>query len=236
MLSRPNKEYASVLAWMLIAPIPAAFAREVPHALRTLNMLPTLQIITALGFVYTLYHLQNAHTKLKKWSASGILVGSLALLVGQFYYFQHNYYTHYPHFAESEWQYGYKEMVNKVSDLEKDYDKVVITEALGRPYINLLFYKKYPPAKFQVERQAVTDATGFGFINVYGFNKYEFKEVDWKRQISGTPSDQRVLLVGTPAELKEDKFTKAVIRNMKGQIVFIISEVPKGQDALLELK
>lgn len=234
MLSRPNREYAFVLVWMLLAPIPAAFAREVPHALRSLNILPTFQIIAALGFIYAAFKLRHA-SHLQTILPKALLVLSVLLLTAQLYYFQHNYYTHYPQFTESEWQYGYKQMVQKLTQIDSRYDKVVITDGRGRPYINVLFYKQYSPAQFQQERQAVTDETGFGFINVTGFNKYQFHGINWKQEIANQKADQKTLLVGVPGELEENKYTQAVIKNLKGETVFIMNEVPQGLDALYEL-
>ncbi len=236
MLSRPNKNYAFILVWLLMAPIPAAFAREVPHALRTLNILPTFQIITALGFLYTIYALQQRAGKFNRYAAQGIIAGSTILLIGQLYYYQHNYYDHYPKYSETEWQYGYKQMMQELSKIDQNYDRVVITDGLGRPYINVLFYKQYSPALFQVERKAETDQTGFGFINVYAFNKYQFRGINWKKEIADQKTEEKVLVVGTPQEIEENKFTKATVKNLKGQTVFILNEIPKGQDALLELK
>ena len=40
-----------VFAWLLLAPIPAAFTTGVPHGVRTLRFLPVLQIFTALGLL-----------------------------------------------------------------------------------------------------------------------------------------------------------------------------------------
>src|SRR5438128_1362742 len=40
-----------LFSWVLLAPVPAAFAYGVPHAVRTLNFLPTFQIFTSVGLV-----------------------------------------------------------------------------------------------------------------------------------------------------------------------------------------
>jgi hypothetical protein len=127
-------------------------------------------------------------------------------------------------------------MVTEVQKLEGQYDRIIVTNALGRPYINMLFYTKYPPQKFQHERQAKTDETGFGFIDVTAYGKYNFRGVDWKREIASQGTYEKVLLVGGVQELQVNKFTKAVITDMNGQPVFIINEAPKGHEALLELK
>jgi 4-amino-4-deoxy-L-arabinose transferase-like glycosyltransferase len=232
-VSQHKKEQLTILGWLLLAPIPAAFAREVPHALRAENMLPTFQILAGYGFIYTLNALYRRNNKI---SFLLLAIGSAAFLTLNVIYYLHNYYVHYPKYAQSEWQYGYKQMIQEVVKLQDHYDRIIITDALGRPYINTLFYQNYPPSKFQVERQAKTDDTGFGFIDVTAFGKYQFKGINWKQDIAHQGTYEKVLLVGVPQEMKENQFTKAIIRNLKGDPVFILNEAPKGHEALLELK
>jgi 4-amino-4-deoxy-L-arabinose transferase-like glycosyltransferase len=232
--SRRKSEHLLILAWMLLGPIPAAFARETPHALRSLNMLPTFQIIESYAFIYCIYKLNLRNIKWKMPSRA-LITGSTVLLAFSVFYYLHNYYIHYPRWTSQEWQYGYKEAMEEVGKTQSDYDRVVITGAMGRPYIEALFYMKYPPALFQKERRAHTDETGFGFIEVDGFNKYEFHEVNWKSEIAKQQSYEKVLLVGTPQEIYTTKYTRKVIKRLNGEPTLIISDVPKGRDALVEL-
>jgi hypothetical protein len=229
-----RKETVLIFTWMLLGPVPAAFAREVPHALRSLNILPTFQIITAFGFVYIIYRIGHSTAKKLVFKNAIIAVSAIAIFFNAYYYL-HNYYVHYPRYAQSEWQYGYKPMIEKLKQLQDQYDRIVITDGLGRPYINALFYLEYSPESFQKERQATTDQTGFGFITVNRFNKYEFRGISWKKEITNQKADEKVLLVGNDKELEENKYTKSVIRNLDGQIVFIMNELPTGMDALYEI-
>lgn len=232
---RWRKETTFILVWMLLAPIPASLAREVPHALRSLNILPTFQIIESVGLIYVLYWIKSKKFKKAKIiSTSFITLTSILLSLNMFYYL-HNYYVHYPKSSESEWQYGYKQMVQKLKQLQDQYDRIVITDGRGRPYINVLFYLNYPPSQFQAQRQATTDQTGFGFITVNQFSKYEFKGINWKNEIAKQSADEKVLVIGDTNELKEGKYTKAIVKNLEGKVVFIFNELPKGNDSLIEL-
>ncbi len=233
--SRHKTEHLFVLGWMLLAPIPAAFARETPHALRTLNILPTFQILEAYAFIYVVYRLYKYQFKQIRLPAISVIALTVLFLFFNMYYYLHNYYVHYPRWTSQEWQYGYKQVINEVAKVQDQYDRIIITDGLGRPYIETAFYLKYPPAQFQKERRQHTDATGFGFVEVDGFNKYEFRGIDWKKEIPKQQERERVLLVGTPAELSKQKYFKKIVPRLNGETVFILSDIPSGIDALIEL-
>ncbi len=243
-LSRRKPEQLVILGWMFLAPVPAAFARETPHALRSLNILPTFQIIEAYAFIYVINRLNKMqwgwpvlNKKVSNFTVSSLLVVifSGVILTSTVYYYLHNYYVHYSNWTSQEWQYGYKEMISEVAKVKDQYDRIIITDGQGRPYIETLFYLKYPPALFQKERKAHTDETGFGFITVDGFNKFEFRGINWRNEISKQQAGEKVLLVGTPSELTSKKYFKETINRLNGEPVFILSKVPTGADALIEL-
>ena len=152
--------------WLLIGILPAATARETPHALRIETTLPTFQIFVAYGFVV----LMDKITKYKKF----IVYGLLFILFLNFLYFYRNYFNHYPYEYSGEWQYGYKQSIEYVKSVEKSYDYIQVTNALGRPYIYYLFYTKTDPKYFRKNAKVERDA--FGFVAVRGFGKYLFPD------------------------------------------------------------
>ncbi len=150
--------------WLLIGIIPAATARETPHALRIETTLPMFQILTAYGFVWMVQKLN----KFKKV----ILVGLFFVLFVNFLYFYHNYFAHYAIDYSGEWQYGYKESIAYVNANKNQYKNIFITESLGRPYIYYLFYGKVSPDYFRNNSTVTRDA--FGFVDVKALGKYSF--------------------------------------------------------------
>lgn len=150
--------------WLLLGIIPAATARETPHALRIETTLPTFQIIVAYGLTYGWVMLKRYKT-IFLWSVS-------AAIILCFIYFLHGYYAHYPAEFSGEWQYGYKDSIAYVQSVQDNYDHIVVTSGLGRPYIYYLFYLKVPPHEFR--QTAVMHRDTFGFVNVIGFSKYQF--------------------------------------------------------------
>jgi len=166
--------------WLLIGIVPAATARETPHALRIETTLPTFQIFTAYGvFVFI-----NAISKINPSTSSGqkskiqmkhlIFSMYILFLLFNFLYYIHGYYVHYPREYSGEWQYGYKESIEYVKSVENQYDQILITSAMGRPYIYYAFFTKTDPESFR--KTAIVKRDPFGFVTVSGFLKYRFAD------------------------------------------------------------
>ncbi len=193
--------------WLLIGIIPAATARETPHALRIETTLPTFQIVVAYGFVV----LMDKITKYKKF----IVYGLLFILFLNFLYFYRNYFNHYPYEYSGEWQYGYKQSIEYVKSVEKSYDYIQVTNALGRPYIYYLFYTKTNPEFFR--QTASVERDSFGFITVKGFGKYVFpKNYDYSLS-----KNNKVLYINTPYNLPKNIKIQKTFYLLNGQPVLV---------------
>ncbi|HYM65181.1 MAG TPA: hypothetical protein VES68_01710, partial [Candidatus Sulfotelmatobacter sp.] len=164
LVRRKEGNWFLIPIWLLLAIIPAATARETPHALRIETTLPTFQILTAYGFVHVVQ-------KIKKYKEV-TLIGLFLLLFINFSYFYHNYFFNYPIDYSGEWQYGYKESVGFVYNNMNNYKNVYITTALGRPYIYYLFYGKTNPENFR--KTSVIKRDAFGFVTVEKIGKLNF--------------------------------------------------------------
>ena len=166
LFSKQPKTAWLLAFWLIASIIPAATARETPHALRIENGLPVFIIFVSAG-------LYGFFLKLKGKSTKNILIIFICILyLGNILYYLHNYYIHYPQEYSGEWQYGYREALAFTSLHKDDYSKIVITEAIGRPYMYTLFYEKFDPVKFWQTRDDFFDAAGFYHVN--GFDKYRF--------------------------------------------------------------
>lgn len=167
-LIRKKEGYWYILPlWLILAIVPAATARETPHALRTETTLPTFQALAAYGLVNLFQNLRFKKT------SRGVTSSIFALLLFvNFLYFLHGLFTHYPKEFSGEWQYGYKESINYVAGIENNFNQINVTDDLGRPYIYYLFYKKVNPSEFR--KTAIVREDPFGFITVDGFGKYRF--------------------------------------------------------------
>ena len=162
-----NRQSAlTILGWFFLGPVPAAMARETPHALRTLSMLPTPHIIIALGLVYSV--------KLIKIDKRILFTVYCLLFTASLVYFQIIYYRYYPQEYAGEWLTSYPRLVNflNTSEAAINAKKITVTSDLGRPYIYFLFYGKYPPDKYAAEVRRTGNV--FSVFTVHGFDKYEF--------------------------------------------------------------
>lgn len=162
-----------LLFWLLAAIVPAATARETPHALRILNSLPTWHIFIAFGML-TCINIVTRKNKHAFYLYAFLAVISVAYIF-QVGYYLHEYYAHYPTEYSGEWQYGYREAIQKIQPFAQKYSEVVITDSIGRPYMYTAFYTKIDPKEFLQSKKSYTDAAGF--YHVDGFGTYSFREV-----------------------------------------------------------
>lgn len=160
--------------WFLIGIIPAATARETPHALRIETVLPVPQILVAYGVIQVLEIIVKINVLKKRYVLGGIQTVCIVFLILNVSYYLHDYYTHYPRSYSGEWQYGYKEAFLYAISNESTYDKIVFTTDLGRPYAYYLFHSKTPPEYFQ--KNSLVKRDSFGFVSVQRVGKYFFQQ------------------------------------------------------------
>lgn len=203
-----KRSWSTLIIWLVIAILPAATARETPHALRTASILPVGQIFSAAGVFFWLSRFS------KKRNLA--VVFSLVFTASIFYHL-HMYYLHAPSRWSGEWQYGYKDMVTAVGAMEKNYKSVVVTRRLGRPYIYFLLYNRIDPSAYLALRRAYRD--WWGFWEVKGFAKYYF-DSGYKDDLDGP-----ILYVGIPSEVTSDAKVLRKIYSPSGEEVFVISEL-----------
>ncbi len=193
--------------WLLMGIIPAATARETPHALRIETTLPTFQIITAYGFV----SLTNLLSKKK----NVVIISLLGLLIVNFAYFSHTYFSNYRFDYSGEWQYGYKNALTYAKTVENNYDNIQFTNALGRPYIYYLFYSQTNPDFFR--KNSMVKRDGFGFVNVEKVGKFIFPQ-SFNHELS---KNKNVLYINTPYNLPKNIHVLKKFYLLNGQPVLV---------------
>lgn len=214
--NRP-KNWQIVFLWLMVSPIAAAMTFQTPHALRALNMVIPLMIITAYGLYQFFAWLS---TKLGRKLCVMCYMLCVMCYFWNFARYLHEYYVHYPQTYPAAWEYGFKELVEYVKPIEKDYQKVYVTDKYDQPYILFLFYLKYPPEKFQKE-VVLTPRDEFGFSTVRDFNKYHFSEINWEEIKQESDS----LAVGTDAEIPDNADIIKRIYFPNGKIAFKIARI-----------
>lgn len=161
-----------LVVWILVAPIASSLTYQTPSALRALNMVSPLLLIIAFGFVKLIEFFRKKPLQ--------ILVSIVLILIisFEFVHYLENYYIHSPKRYPLAWEYGFKEMINKLSTHEKYYNHIVITDRYDQPYILTLFYKQYDPAKYQPQA-VLSERDKFNYGTVRSFDKYRFEKINY---------------------------------------------------------
>jgi len=204
-----------LLYWLLVSILPAATARETPHALRTLNSLPTWQIFIAYGIIQSIYFIKSSLVDRKILRYLLFTVVPLLYLFNSSYYL-FNYYVHYPWMYSGEWQYGYREALHFISPIAKNYDTVYMTESIGRPYMYTLFYNIIDPQEFIRTKDASFDASGF--YHVWGFGNWRFV-----KDIPTVCQGRCLYIAPAGANMKDTRVLKT-IQLLNGYPVLVIYE------------
>lgn len=200
-----------LIIWILIAPLASSITYQTPHALRALNMVVPVTLLMGYGF-FCLYHWFN-----KKLRFIIFLIS--IVLAFEFIHYLESYYIHYPKGYPLAWEYGFKEMVEKLGKYEHLYNNVVITDRYDQPYILVLFYKKYNPAKYHPQA-ILSPRDKFNFGTVRNFDKYHFRPI-LPEEIS---KSENTLFVGTDQEIPKNANIIDKVIYPNGKIAFIFAK------------
>lgn len=197
--------------WLVLGIIPAATARETPHALRIETTLPTFQILTAYGVFVLL--ISEWFGKLQKNAKPALVALLVILLAGNFFYFVHDLFVHYPLKTSGTWLYGYEQSIAYVQKVQNNYKEIDMTQNMGRPYIYYLFYLKTDPRYFR--QSAVIKRDVFGFVSVEGFGKYRFP-INWPKTLQSN-----ILYINTPDNVPGEAHIQKTFRALNGDEVLV---------------
>ena len=163
-----KKESIFVWIWLLLSPMPAALSRDSVHAIRAYHLVIPLTIILAFG-LNSLIGIKNKFVK----TGFGILY--LASVI----YFIDAYFVHLPAHNSQYWSYGYKQLVETVTPIQKNYKQVKVQQSFGQPYIYFLFYQEYDPAKYQAQAKLTENENKSDVGQVERLDNICFCAIDW---------------------------------------------------------
>lgn len=207
-----------VFSWFLLTPVPASITSSVPHAVRTLNFLPTFQIFTAIGLLTALGFISRYRISSIKHKALNIMFYTffLILTTGNIAYYLNQYFVQQNYYYSYDWQYGYKELIDFLKPIHNNYRKIIISNRgnLSQSYMFFLFYLKYNPTKYLSEGGSLSE----GFLERNSFSHFEFRTFNYYDEPG------KVLFVGTdqdfPGAFKEIKR----IYNLDGSLAIRVVE------------
>lgn len=207
--------------WLLVSPLPAALSRDAIQAVRAMMMVLPLMTIIGAG----IFQIRQWIAK-QKYAVKTICYSLLAIsYLWCFIYYLDQYYVHYPRRSSEFWQYGYKEVVNRIYPIKDNYSQIIFTQKWGQPYIYWLFYTRHNPVEYQ--KQASLAENFYGDVGrVEKIDKIEFREFYWP----SARGLKKTLFVGTEYELPlediEPHQARLIeeIRFLDGKVAFRIAE------------
>lgn len=220
-----NRFKGLLFAWVLLAFIPVSVTNDsIPHGLRTLIAVPFYQLVSALGFVFSL-----------KWFgklsiASKVVLGGILILVVTISmgYYLYNYYQKYPIAYSRDWQYGYKQAVDYIGKHQDEYDEIVFTRHYGEPHMFTLFYLNYDPVKYQNSPNLNRFET-HDWVWVLRFDKYYFPDLGDKGtqfiDVVREKPNKKLLFVGRRGDFPKELPRLFSINFLNGENAFDIVEV-----------
>lgn len=200
----PNRTKYFIFFWFLLAPLPASITTGVPHAVRTLNFLPTWQIFTALGLFAGYKFVSQLKYKILNIKIKYLLFASFMFFaLFNFIYYLNQYFVQTNYFHARDWLYGHKEVIEEILKREENFEKVIFTnkEPFDRSNMYYLFYSMYSPEQYQA-----SNPSSGGFAVYPEFGKYSFRPINWTEDETLTDT----LIIGLPGEIPPKAVTKTI--------------------------
>jgi 4-amino-4-deoxy-L-arabinose transferase-like glycosyltransferase len=158
-----------LLCWLFVAPLPSTFSFRSPSSVRSIFILPAFEIIAAIGLIFLINKIS-----VRKLLSTFFFLLIIPLFIINTIYLLDNYFIHQLVHNPFYWNYGFKEAVLYVKNIEQDYDKIIVGKE-GSPYIHFLFFQQMDPHEVwaQIER---SPEDRFGFQPAVRVGKYYFNQ------------------------------------------------------------
>jgi len=171
-----TKESKFIWLWLILAPLPSILSRDQVHAIRAYNLVIPMIVVSSIG-VMTIYSLITKNkSKLVQFGLKGV---ALIIFVLSYTYFLDAYFIHQPKHNSKYWDYGMKQVVEIVTPIQGNYEKVLVQQSFAQPYIYFLFFQKYDPSMYQENAELVASEYKFDVGYVKNLDNIEFGPIDW---------------------------------------------------------
>lgn len=168
-----------VLTLLLISPIPAALTRDPYSTIRSLQMVVPLTIIIAVGIFEIYGKIKTNKLKAVFWLSFSItIIYSIAKLYSSVIILNEFY-------RAAHWNYGWEQVSEEIKTLDQKLP-IVVDNSREEPYIQLAFFLKEDPIRFQKDNFEVTPQEYYTNMNrnkdkVVG--KIVTRPIDWERDL-----------------------------------------------------
>jgi 4-amino-4-deoxy-L-arabinose transferase-like glycosyltransferase len=198
---RRSPAHAAVGLWLVIGPVPASFATEAPHAVRTIVMLPAWYLVGAVGATAIWRRVTRAARRAT--TASGMTVGGTgfsragpaiaiayaAMIIPTVAYYVEATRRYYPVEYPSYWLDGVLEAFAEAQArvATGEFRRVVIPPNRGDTYLYALWATRYDPTRYlSFGGTGQRGTLGRGSLR---FDPFEMRGVDWPAE----PADPTTL-------------------------------------------
>lgn len=192
-----------LLLWTALVILVASLTRESPHATRSFFLITPLIIFSAFGLLKLLSAIRMRFLFI---IIAGIVSYNLV------YYFS-SYYVRFPILYAKAWRSEDKALALYLKENENKYDKIIFDKTAGFIYTSLLFFWGYSPSTFQNTMVRGPDDKE-GFSEILSFGKFEFKEVDWSKDLK-----EGTLIITSIEDIPEEAVFKKVFSYPKRPVV-----------------
>ena len=213
------------LTYFLISPLPAAVTRDPYSSIRSLQMVIPLVIIISLG-IYACW--QMLKSVLFKYTAIGafliIIIYSLTKLYSSVIILNEYH-------RAQEWNYGWQDVAEFIKGKDSQTMFVVDTARQG-PYIELAFFLKHNPSKFQKENFEVTPEEYYVKMDrrsSWNLGNVTIKPIEW-----GLDLNKKQFLIGDSLAISDEQIknhnltlVKDILYPNKGIAFRIVETNPK---------
>ena len=213
LIRRHQREDLLLLAWFLLGPLPASLTNEgIPHSLRSIAILPSVQLIAAIGCVrlYEYFHYRQLRGVFQSRTPIRILVTALVAAFAIFaLVFLMNLFVYYPGDSAMWWEYGYRDVIQYCEDHRQEEDVVFSRWAPFAKY-HVLYISGYDLSVYQKDHKI----PGYRFLG---------EEKD--RNLRDYMSQESRLFVLTPMDTV---FYQPIheVASPRGELVWVVIRYP----------
>lgn len=200
-----------LLLWWVTALVPASVPLDVPHALRSLNALSPAIVLLSLGSAVLLHELPKRVQLLKVGKL--ITMALFAVFVTQTVLFLHDYFVHYPVRSAYDWQDGYRQLSEIITQQRAAVRTVWVNPDDNRLYLWLMIYGDVPAVEF-----AQLPYQGFQLKELANvrFEGYHWANLE--------TLDHKILVVDRPGQLQGEPNWQQDIIDRSGATRFVVAE------------
>lgn len=216
-LKRKTSAGKFLIILFFTAPIPGALSGHFISIQRVLTLIVPLFLIISLGIDYLLQKI-----KLIIFLPLFLILFTFSLLL-----LWRSYFVFFPQQRAVWWNYGYQQLTEIIKDSPQN-NFIIDNTRSGPVYINILFYLKYSPTKFQKQFSSKFIDSYYSnpsYNSNYKFSNIDIRPINWDKDIF---TDQ--ILVGDDLSISPDQTKEHFLEK-----IFDIKD-PLGKSVLIGYK